>query len=38
MKILTNNEKRLLSNIELIKYYEQLKEYLLNTPHEHLTK
>ena len=38
MKILTYNEEMLLSNTELIKYYEQLKEYLLNTPHEHLTK
>ncbi|MDD2378120.1 MAG: 1-acyl-sn-glycerol-3-phosphate acyltransferase [Bacilli bacterium] len=37
MKILTYDEEKILSNFELIKYYEQLKEYLISTPHENLT-
>ena len=38
MTILSNNEEKKLSTKERIKYYEELKEYLLSTEHENLSK
>ncbi len=38
MEILTTNEEKKLTNIGLLNYYEELRDYLIRTPHESLTK
>jgi len=38
MEILSFRDERNLTNTEILNYYKQLKEYLINTPHENITK